>query len=221
MAFRGAIPVLGYLSCDPARLAEVQEMLYLGGLRFNARLLKRPWETPLQLPEVDVFVVDALQDMETTLSLTSEVIRASGERPVLLMSEDLKETLAFAALSANVQGLMRYSELQQQLSQAIQVLANGGFWIPRTVLFRFLGSSLAVARRSRFALSRAELDENDTVLLDMVLNRYSDEQIASKMHMPPEEVQAKVKSILETFGVRRRDDLLLLADQRTITAQVE
>jgi hypothetical protein len=41
------------------------------------------------------------------------------------------------------------------------------------------------------------------------------------MHMPPEEVQAKVKSILETFGVRRRDDLLLLADQRTITAQVE
>jgi len=199
----------------------VQESLYLLGLRFHARLLKTPLEAPLRLPVADVFVVDAMPQNGETIHLASHVMHASEDRPVLVASEEITDALAFAALSADLRGVIRYGELRQQLPSAVQVLANGGFWIPRHLLVRFLESSLAVARRSRFALARAELSDNDVVLLDTVLSRYSDEQIAEKMRLSSEEVQSGISRLLETFGVRRRDDLALLADQRTIAAHVD
>jgi DNA-binding NarL/FixJ family response regulator len=213
--------VLCFLSCDSARLSDVQQSLYLLGLRFQTRLLPWPPRAPLQLPIADVFAVDALPRDTETVELAGLVMQASEDRPVLAVAEEITDSLAFAALSVEVRGLLAYSDLRQQLPSAMQALFNGGFWVSRNLLLRFLESSLAVARRSRFALARAELSQNESVLLDAVLSRYSDPQIAEKLRLPLEEVHSSIARLLETFNVRRRDDLLLLADQRTLAACVE
>ena len=221
MAFAGPVPMLCFLSADSERIAAVQETFYLLGLRFQTRLLRGGQGVLPQLPFADVFLLDALPEAMATIQRAGEVMSASEERPVLIATDEISDGLAFAALSADARGLIAYGDLQQQLPAAVQVVANGGFWIPRGVLVRFLESSLAVARRTRFALSRAELSENDSVLLDAVLSRYSDEQIAEKLRLPTEDVQNGISRLLKTFGVRRRDDLVLLADQRSMAITVE
>ncbi len=220
MALVSSVPMLCFLSADRERIAAVEETLYLLGLRFQTRLVGNSIAAS-RLPAADVFLLDALPEAMATVQRAGEVMSASDERPVLIASDEMSDSLAFAALSADARGLIAYDDLQRQLPAAVQVVANGGFWIPRGVLVRFLESSLAVARRARFALARAELTENETVLLDAVLSRYSDEQIAERLRLPAEDVQSRVSRLLETFGVRRRDDLVLLADQRSIAITVD
>ncbi|MGE0405173.1 MAG: hypothetical protein AB7O65_02660 [Candidatus Korobacteraceae bacterium] len=219
MPLAAPVPMLCFLSRDSERIAAVQGILYLLGVRFQTRLWRG--DRPLQLPIADIFVLDALPDVSETISLAGEVMAGSDQRPVLIATDEITEGLAFAALSSDVRGLVAYSDLQQQLAAAVQVVVAGGFWIPRSFLVRFLESSLAVARRTRFALARAELSENELVLLDAVLSRYSDEQISARLHLPAEDIASTVNRLLQTFGVRRRDDLVLLADQRSITVSVE
>ncbi len=197
-------------------MAAVQQSFYLSGLHFQTRLLKKPLTLPLEIPAADVFLVDALPQTSETVQLATEVISASQERPVLVVSNEIEDAQAFALLSAGVRGLMIYAEMHQQLPSAMQVLSNGGFWIPRALLLRFFESSIAAVRRSRFALTRLELDERDSALLDAVLGRFPDDQIAARLHMPIEEVQSGVARLLKMFGVRRRNDLLLLPYQRSV-----
>jgi DNA-binding NarL/FixJ family response regulator len=206
-------PSLCFVSSDPLRLASTQQLLYLSGLRFHTRLVKVPLDAPLQLPAADVFMVDSPLHRSDTVELAMQVIQASRECPVLVACHEIEDGSAFAVLSTGVRGLLTYDELQAQLPSALQVVAKGGFWIPRTLLLRFLDSGIAAVRRSRFALARAELNDRDSVLLDALLSRYSDEQIASRLRLPLEDVQSGVTRVLQTFGVRRRDDLLLLAHQ--------
>jgi len=48
-------------------------------------------------------------------------------------------------------------------------------------------------------------------LLDAILENVSDADIAAQLGIPAPEVQKRVSQLASKFGVRRRDDLILLA----------
>jgi DNA-binding NarL/FixJ family response regulator len=114
-----------------------------------------------------------------------------------------------------VRGLLRRSEMKMQLASAIEAVAAGGFWVPRVLLARFVDSVIVSVRRTKFALSKADLDDFEARLLDAIMEEASYLEISSKFEIPEEEVPDRVSLLLKKFGVRRRADLFLLAQAKS------
>jgi DNA-binding NarL/FixJ family response regulator len=200
-------------SGDPLLISVFQESAYLRGWQLRTERnvdLERVGNGEAQ---ADVYVLDA-GDTAFQAQIPSAHILGAGHPRVIVVAGDFSETSAFPLLSMGVRGLLRRVELQSQLSGAVEAVAAGGFWVPRTLLARFVDSVIGSVRRTKFALSRAELDDFESRLLDALMDEASYGEISSRFEIPEEDVPNRVSTLLQKFGVRRRADLYLLAQTR-------
>jgi hypothetical protein len=76
-----------------------------------------------------------------------------GKQPgarVVVVAENFEQSGAFPLLRLGAKGLMTFSEAAEQLLRAVQEVASGGFWVPRTLLSRFVDETISsvVGRRT-------------------------------------------------------------------------
>jgi DNA-binding NarL/FixJ family response regulator len=102
------------------------------------------------------------------------------------------------------------SGASSQLGSAVEAIAGGGFWVPRTLLSGFIDSVIGAVRRTKLALGRAELDESEAKLMDALLENTDDVVIARELEVSLEDLKEQIARLLQKFGVRRRADLMLL-----------
>jgi DNA-binding NarL/FixJ family response regulator len=200
------------LSSDPLLMSEFQGVLYLGGFQFRTTILntKPSAEKPV-LPAASVYAIEAQPTLEATESVLAEVLVQFPGARVIVIAADFSQQNAFPLLGRGVRGLVRRSEIKDQLSSALTAIAVGGFWVPRTLLVRFVDSVIGTVRRTHFALGQAELSDQEQRLLDAILENVPDTDIAAQLGITAPEVQRRVAQLANKFGVRRRDDLILLA----------
>lgn len=164
-----------------------------------------------RIPECNVYVIDS-ENLPGGVLEGIEAIVEKAEAPhILVLVDDLTESTTFPLLSLGVQGLLKHEVIETQLLRALEAVAGGGYWVPRTLLASFVESVVARSRRTEkpvpptVKVSRREMD-----IFDGLLANLSNKEIAAKCNISERTVKFHVSNLLAKFKVRRRADLLLL-----------
>jgi DNA-binding NarL/FixJ family response regulator len=169
----------------------------------------------INVPEAVVYVVDAQVEPSATCALLSNILRQYAEARIIVVVEKIDSGKSFPLLHMGAKGLLTYQEIREQLPTALQMVANGGFWVARAVLSGFVESILdGQHRRNLMANSSANLTLREHEVLGSLLENLSNSEIGRKLNITKRTVKFHVSNVLNKFGVRRRVDLILLCYQK-------
>lgn len=204
------------LARHPLALGEFQRLLSRTSFRLQARRLVSslaPDLRHLSVPRARLYVADADAPHPATEALVAGILDRSPRARPLVVAERFSEANAFPLLRLGAKGLLTYAEVHQQLPRALEAVAAGGFWVPRSLLSRFVDSMRTTLRGRRLLSSAAELSRREQEVLDALLENLSNKEIASKLHISERTAKFHVSNLLAKFRVRRRADLILLCLQ--------
>jgi DNA-binding NarL/FixJ family response regulator len=206
------------LSPHPMVLDEFQRLLVDSGFQIVGRLLESmlaPDLRNLEVPKASVYVIDAHAAKQATGALLGNILDRQVGARLLVVGDKLKEADSYTLLRQGVKGILNYNEAREQLPRALPLVAAGGFWVPRTVLSRFVDSILTTSQGRRLrGDSPAELSKREQEVLSGLLENLSNKEVADRLHISERTVKFHVSNLLAKFGVRRRADLILLCYQR-------
>jgi DNA-binding NarL/FixJ family response regulator len=169
----------------------------------------------LEMPRASVYVIDAHAARQATGALLGNIMDRFPTARLLVVGDKLKEEDNYTLLRQGVKGILNYDEARDQLPRALPLVANGGFWVPRTVLSRFVDSILSSTQGRRLrGDSPAELSRREQEVLNGLLENLANKEVADRLHISERTVKFHVSNLLAKFGVRRRADLILLCFQR-------
>src|SRR4051794_26803199 len=94
----------------------------------------------LDFPPATIYATDSDVRASDPAGAVADVISASPTSRVLVLVEEFNTETAYPLLSMGVRGLLVRSDAISQLSNAIEAIAAGGFWVPRTLLSGFIDS---------------------------------------------------------------------------------
>ncbi len=166
-----------------------------------------------RISRASVYVLEAQGRQEGTEALAQALMSAHAGARVLVIGEKLLESLMFPLLRIGVKGMLTYAEVPTQLVRALHTVANGGYWVPRSLLSHFVEETLSSTRRTRplMAASTRSLSRREKQVLDLLLQNLSNKEIAKELHISARTAKFHVSNLLAKHGVRRRADLILLA----------
>lgn len=206
------------LSPHPMVLGEFQRLLTDSGFHIVVRQLDSMLATDLrnlEVPRASVYVIDAHAAKQATGALLGNILDRNIGARLLVVGDKLKEGDSYALLRQGVKGILNYAEAREQLPRAVPLVAAGGFWVPRTVLSRFVDSILTTSQGRRLrGDSPAELSRREQEVLNGLLENLANKEVADRLHISERTVKFHVSNLLAKFGVRRRADLILLCYQR-------
>ncbi len=209
-------PTVCLLSSDPLTIAECQGVLYLANYTLRVIRTDSKDANVADLPFADIYTVEVRPTREATQELVVRILSREPHARVLMIADSFDEASAFPLLTMGVKGMVRRAELKADLARALSAVHQNGFWVPRHLLSRFVGSVLSSTRRMLFALGSAELSEPQEKLLKAMLESASDAEIAAKVGVPEAELKSQMAALMKRFNVRRRWDLVLLAHQASV-----
>jgi len=206
------------LSPHPMVLDEFRRLLETSGFQIVSKQLDSmlaPDLRNLEVPRAGVFVIDARAARQATGALLGNILDRFPASRLLVVGEKLKEADSHTLLRQGVKGILNYDEAREQLPRALPLVAAGGFWVPRTVLSRFVDSILNSTQGRRLrGDSPAELSRREQEVLSGLLENLANKEVADRLHISERTVKFHVSNLLAKFGVRRRADLILLCFQR-------
>ncbi len=201
------------LSFHPLVLSEFERLLSelpltVHGRRLEPDLIADP--AKLVVPKASVFVVESHPHRPTTESLVVGVLGRHPTGRVIVVAEKFDQDGAFSLLRLGSKGLLTFGEANEQLGRAVQEVAGGGFWVPRTLLSRFVDETISSTRRPRGPAGPARLSRREKEVMEALLENLSNKEIASRLNMSERTAKFHVSNLLAKYGVRRRADLILL-----------
>jgi DNA-binding NarL/FixJ family response regulator len=209
------------LSPHPLVLSEFERLLNKPQFKVISKQLEStlaPDLRNLEPPKAQVYIVDAHAARQATGALLSNLIERFTDARLIVVGDQHQDANSFSLLRLGVKGILTYEEAREQLVRALPLVANGGFWVPRSVLSGFVDSILTNQTRLK-SDSVANLSRREQEVLDTLLENLSNKEIASKLNIAERTVKFHVSNLLSKFGVRRRADLILLTFQRRAMPQ--
>lgn len=198
----------------PLMLTEFERRLAQGAFRLISRRFETDGSgalTPMAIPAASVYVLEANTVRRTTeAAITMLQANRHGMR-LVAVAERLDESSAFLLLRCGAKGLLDFEQTIDQLPTAVEVVARGGFWVPRPILSRFVEETLKSARHRTVVPARGRLSSRQREVRDFLLENLSNREIAERLHMSERTVKFHVSNLLSKFGVKRRADLIVLA----------
>jgi DNA-binding NarL/FixJ family response regulator len=210
------------LSPHPLVLSEFERLLNKPQFKVISKQLEStlaPDLRNLEPPKAQVYIVDAHAARQATGALLSNLIERFTDARLIVVGDQHQDANSFSLLRLGVKGILTYEEAREQLVRALPLVANGGFWVPRSVLSGFVDSILTNQTRRLKSDSVANLSRREQEVLDTLLENLSNKEIASKLNIAERTVKFHVSNLLSKFGVRRRADLILLTFQRRAMPQ--
>lgn len=200
------------LSHHPFVLAEFQRVL--SGPHFELQVQRlestlAPDLRHLTVPRAAGYVVDTNISPAATEALLAGILEQFPTARQLVVAEVFSEANAFSLLRLGAKGLLTFAEARERLPEAVQAVVAGGFWVPRSLLSRFVDTLLQEVRRHRPTAGPADLSRREREVLDVLLENLSNKEIASRLHISERTVKFHVANLLTKFRVRRRSDLIL------------
>ena len=210
-------------SFHPLVLAELNRLLAAdGSLPLTYRLdadqiidLKK-----LVVPRAAAYVIEANARSRATHAIVEEILLRRSKARLLIVAERFDESTAFPLLRLGVKGLLPYSELDSHLALAVSAVAEGGLWVSRALLSRFVEATLALLRRPRMVSTSAHLSRREREVHDLLMENLSNKEIAQRLNMSERTVKFHVSNLLGKHGVKRRADLILLSLAESQPARV-
>lgn len=206
-------PAVCLLSSHPLVLASFEQRLAPAGFRVLARQLEPGFAVTgerISRPRATVFVIDAHPTRQAAEVLMGWVAGGAPKSRQIVVAQRFTEASAFPLLRLGAKGLLTYEEAAHQLPEAVHAVSEGGFWVPRRLLSRFVDSVLNFVQRRGMPKGPADLSPREREVLDALLENLSNKEIAGRLHISERTAKFHVSRLLEKFGVRRRADLILL-----------
>lgn len=216
-AHRNHHPLVCLLSTHPLLLEEFTRKLSKSGLKAKSYRLRHVFfedVNRLAIPSAAVYVVDGHDPFAVVL--VGALVKRFPNSRVIVLSEKFTDPNAFPLLELGAKGLLDYSEATQRLPDAVKTVAQGGFWVERGLLSRFMDSIVRGGRRLAKGGSR-RLSPREREVLECLLANLSNKEIAKKLNISERTAKFHVSNLLAKFDVRRRMDLVMLQfhDQRS------
>ena len=215
------------VSSHPYFLTQFQDLLGKTGHHIEAKRLEATVpvaEQALHLPRATLYVLDSYSPRQLTSVLVSNLLERFPKANLIVLAESFSETTAFPLLQLGVKGILQYAEAAAQLPRAMQSVANGGYWVPRTLLSRFVETILTGDRGRHLAVRRiADVSKREQEILDALLENLSNKEIATKLNISERTVKFHVSNLLSKYGVQRRADLIVLSfhNQKVVSKSVQ
>jgi len=204
------------LSSHAYFLTQFGDLLSKAGFRTEVCRLEISLPTNLSslaLPPGDVYILDAPLPAQTVIA--AHVLNAAKQSQLVVLSEQFAESTAFSLLELGVKGLLTYAEATAQLPRALDALAEGGYWVPRKLLSRFVEWILTKGTGQKRRIPQVgNISHREQQILEALLHNRSNKEIASELHISERTVKFHVSNLLSKYGVQRRADLILLVFQQ-------
>ncbi|MGH9363756.1 MAG: LuxR C-terminal-related transcriptional regulator, partial [Thermoanaerobaculia bacterium] len=142
--------------------------------------------------------------------LVSRILQKAPRASIVVVGEKFDDATAFALLRSGVKGLVRYGEARKRLGQALDTLSADGYWVPRSLLSRFVEHALGGASRARRSPEGVEVSRREREVLGLIHENLSNKEIASRLHISARTAKFHVSNLLAKHGVKRRAELILL-----------
>ena len=204
-------PTICLFSSDPITISECQGALYLAN--YSLRVKRTDGAETADVPRADIYAIEARSTSEATQEMVVRILSREPQARILVIGDNLDERNAFPLLTMGVKGMVRRGEIHADLARALSAVHQNGFWVPRQLLSKFVGSVLSSTRRMLFALGSAELTDAQAKLLNCLMATESDAEIAQTLGISEPELKSQLSLLMKKFNVRRRWDLVLLAHQ--------
>jgi DNA-binding NarL/FixJ family response regulator len=204
------------LANHPLVMAEFERLVSHMPLRIHPKKMEPL--APDAIPRAGVYVIDFDGNFVATEAIVAKIVTAFPGARLLLVGREFGDDIAFPLLRLGVKGLLQHSQLEDQLGRALQAIATGGYWVPRTLLSRFVDSVLRKTQHGANISSRAGLSRREKEVMQGLLENLSNKEIANKLNIAERTVKFHVSNLLQKFNVRRRADLIVLAYQESSTA---
>lgn len=204
------------ISQHPLVLQELGERLHREGFRARTYVLRSPKSARADrfaLPHADLYVVDCPPSRALCETTVAGLIERHPEIPIIVTADRFTEANALPLLLLGAKGLITYQESRTRLARAIKIVAEGGYWVARTLLQRFVESTVSRTRRRHAVRASVALSRREQEVLESLLENQSNKEIASRLHISERTTKFHVSNLLSKFNVRRRADLILLHEQ--------
>ena len=163
----------------------------------------------LEPPRASVYIIEAQSSLSATSRAIERIFQISASAAVVVIGEIFDEENSFPLLRRRVRGFVRYAEAPAQLARSIRAVAAGGFWVPRAILSRFVEVTVFAGVR-RAIPGVAELTDREREVLDALLEKLPNKEIAKRLGITERGVKFHVSNLLVKHRVSRRADLVLL-----------
>jgi len=201
-------------------LAEFERLLSPAGFRVLSRQLGPELALSgkrFSFPRAPLYVIDAHPSRQAAEVVIGWVASRTPSSRQVVVAQKFTEANAFPLLRVGAKGLLTYAEATSKLSAALRTVSDGGFWVPRRLLSRFVDSVLNVICSRGRPRGPANLSRREREVLDALLENLANKEIASRLHISERTAKFHVSHLLAKFGVRRRADLILLHYQNLPT----
>jgi DNA-binding NarL/FixJ family response regulator len=199
----------------PLVRSEFERALPGPGFRLEAlRLEPRLDVRQITVPLAAVYVLDGAFARVASEALVAAVLARNPAGRLIVVAESFDEASSFPLLRLGVKGLLTYGEVGERLPAALQEVAEGGFWVPRALLSRFVDTTLSNSSSRALpaaGLTPSGLTRREQEVLNDLLENFSNKEIAKRLRISERTAKFHVSNVLAKYGVRRRADLILLS----------
>ncbi len=204
-------------SFNPLLLSEFERLLSGQDFRLLGRRVesdRMPDPQRLSVPRASIYAVEAHVHRPVTDALVAAIVGRHPTARLLVVAEKFTESDAFPLLRLGTRALLKYSEVAVHLPRALREVRRGGFWVPRALLSRFVDSTRAGRPRPRAAPGSVRLSPREREVAELLLENFSNKEIASKLHISERTAKFHVSNLLAKYGVKRRANVILLSFAR-------
>jgi DNA-binding NarL/FixJ family response regulator len=197
------------LSAHPLVLRELGKALAARRFRVRTGRIDAGPLREIEPSRAPFYVVDAELSRPTAERLVATIGNRFPKARILVVAEQFAEQEALSLLGLGVKGLVRYKDLRDKLPRALDAVAAGGFWAPRSLVSRFLDDMVASSRGRRLAARCAAVSGRERQVLEALCDNLANKEIASRLHISERTVKFHVSNLLAKFGLKSRQDLIL------------
>lgn len=199
-------------AAHPLALQEFEQSLAGHRFRIQSRRLEFDGSSarPPDLPRASAYVLDLPVNRHAAEVLVSRILDRSPGARIVVVGEKFDDAMAFALLRSGVKGLIRYGEARENLWRALAAVSADGYWVPRSLLSRFVEDALGGASRARRPNAGVALSRREQEVMELILENLSNKEIASRLHISPRTAKFHVSNLLVKHAVKKRAELILL-----------
>lgn len=158
----------------------------------------------------DVVIMDISMPEMDGLEATRR-IRATSDTHVLILTVHAQERYLFPVLRAGAAGYVLKSTVDQELVNAIRIVAQGGAFLYPSATRMVLEDYLSHLQRGNTQDSYEQLSEREREVLKFIALGHTAGEIADKLGLSPKSVETYRTRIMQKLNLHSRADLVQYA----------
>ena len=173
----------------------------------DALALIRTHQPHVVLMDIELPVDESAHNTTATgINITRRLYDELPHIRVVMLSWHYKNAYIAAALRAGAAGYVVKGGDQAQLIRAVTAAVHGDFFVGREIVpkFREVVSSVLDARTIGDLFAAEKLTTTESTVLSLIARNFSNEQIATELHLASQTVRNYVSSILSKMAVPDR-----------------